>query len=74
MLEPESMLVWHADYLDHLDEKSLIESFEKFLEEVNFKVIGVTKDKWKAASFIYQLTLFSFPGSAWECILGGSAA
>jgi hypothetical protein len=41
LVEPESMLVWHADYLDHVDEKSLIESFEKFLEEVSFKVIGV---------------------------------
>jgi len=27
-----------------------------------------------AAFFIYQLTLFSFPGSAWECMPGGSAA
>jgi len=46
MVEPESMLVWHADYIDHVDEKSLIGSFEKFLEGINFKVIGVTKDKW----------------------------
>jgi hypothetical protein len=50
MVEPESMLVWHADYIDHVDEKSLFGSFEKFLEEINFKVIGVTKDKWKAST------------------------
>jgi hypothetical protein len=50
MVEPESMLVWHADYLDHVDEKSLIESFGKFLEYINFKVIGISKDKWKAST------------------------
>jgi len=31
-------------------------------------------DELILASFIYQLTLFSFPGSAWECMPGGSAA
>jgi hypothetical protein len=57
LVEPESMLVWHADYLDHVDEKSLIESFEKFLEEVSFKVIGVTKDKWKASTNALKKTI-----------------
>jgi histone H3/H4 len=50
MVEPESMLVWHADYVDHVDEKGLIKSFENFLEQITFKVIGVSKDKWKAST------------------------
>jgi len=50
MVEPGSMLVWHADYVDHVDEKGLIKSFEKFLNEITFKVIGVSKDKWKAST------------------------
>jgi hypothetical protein len=50
MVEPESMLVWHADYVDHVDEKSLIKSFEEFLKQITFKVIGVSKDKWKAST------------------------
>ena len=33
---------------------------------------GQNLESW--ASFIYQLTLFSFPGSAWECMPGDSAA
>ncbi|KPA08849.1 hypothetical protein MHK_010948 [Candidatus Magnetomorum sp. HK-1] len=50
MVEPESMLVWHADYVDRVDEKGLVKSFEKFLNEITFKVIGVSKDKWKAST------------------------
>ena len=50
MVEPESMLVWHADNVDHVDEKGLIKSFESFLEQITFKVIGVSKDKWKAST------------------------
>ena len=50
MVELGSMLVWHADYVDHVDEKGLIRSFEKFLKEITFKVIGVCKDKWKAST------------------------
>lgn len=50
LVEPENMLVWHADYVDHVDEKSLINSFEKFLKQIKFKVIGVSKDKWKAST------------------------
>lgn len=50
MVEPGSMLVWHADYVDRVDEKELTKSFEKFLEQIQFKVIGVSKDKWKAST------------------------
>jgi hypothetical protein len=50
LVEPESMLVWHADYVDHVDEKNLTKSFGHFLEHIAFKVIGVSKDKWKAST------------------------
>jgi hypothetical protein len=50
LVDPESMLVWHADYVDHVNEKSLSESFGIFLEHIAFKVIGVSKDKWKAST------------------------
>jgi hypothetical protein len=35
-------LVWHADYVDHVDEKTLAGSFEAFLERINFSILGVT--------------------------------
>jgi hypothetical protein len=50
MVEPKTLLVWHADYVDHVDEKTLCSSFEEFLQRVSFKVIGVTKDKWEAST------------------------
>jgi hypothetical protein len=50
MVDPKTLLVWHADYVDHVDEKSLCASFEKFLERVSFKIIGITKDKWEAST------------------------
>jgi hypothetical protein len=50
MVDPESLLVWHLDYLDHVDEQTLVESFEKFVERIDFKVLGVTKDKWAAST------------------------
>jgi hypothetical protein len=46
MADPENMLVWHMDYVDHVDEAALCESFEKFVEKISFTVLGVTKDKW----------------------------
>jgi len=57
MVEPESMLVWHADYVDHVDEKGLIKSFEEFLKQIKFKVIGVSKDKWKASTNALKKTI-----------------
>jgi len=50
MVEPKTLLVWHADYVDHVDEKTLCSSFEEFLEKVSFKIIGITKDKWEAST------------------------
>jgi len=50
MVDPNSLLVWHADYVDHVDEDTLCGSFEKFLKRVTFKIIGVTKDKWEAST------------------------
>jgi ribosomal protein L17 len=40
------MLVWHLDYVDHVDEETLYKSFEKFSERIEFRVLGATKDKW----------------------------
>jgi hypothetical protein len=50
MVDPQTSLVWHADYLDHVDEENLCASFEKFLQRVTFKILGVTKDKWEAST------------------------
>jgi hypothetical protein len=50
MVDPENLLVWHADYVDHVDEETLCGSFEKFVERIDFKVLGVTKDKWQAST------------------------
>jgi hypothetical protein len=50
MVEPKTLLVWHADYVDHVDEKTLCSSFEKFLQRVSFKIVGITKDKWEAST------------------------
>lgn len=46
MADPEYLLVWHSDYVDHVDEGTLTGSFEGFMQKVNFKISGVTKDKW----------------------------
>ncbi|PIP48438.1 MAG: hypothetical protein COX16_00995 [Deltaproteobacteria bacterium CG23_combo_of_CG06-09_8_20_14_all_51_20] len=50
MVDPQNLLVWHADYVDHVDEKTLCSSFQKFLERVGFNILGVTKDKWKPST------------------------
>jgi len=50
MVDPKTMLVWHTDYLDHVDHDTLESSFEEFCEKIDFKVIGVTKDKWQAST------------------------
>ena len=46
MVEPETLLVWHLDYVDHVDEETLCASFEGFVRHIDVKVLGVTKDKW----------------------------
>lgn len=50
LVDTENMLVWHADYVDHVDEKTLYSSFKNFCEQISFKVFGVTKDKWKSST------------------------
>jgi hypothetical protein len=50
MVEPGSMLVWHVDYVDHVDAATLCESFEAFANRITFNVLGVTKDKWKPST------------------------
>ena len=50
MVDPDNLLVWHADYVDHVKEETLCISFKKFIEEIDFTVLGVTKDKWKSST------------------------
>jgi hypothetical protein len=50
MVDPKTLLVWHADYVDHVDEKTLCSSFEEFFQRVSFKIVGITKDKWEAST------------------------
>ena len=50
VVDPEYQLVWHMDYVDHVDEETLYGSFEKFVERIDFKILGVTKDKWKPST------------------------
>ena len=50
MVDPANMLVWHSDYADSVDEDTPVSSFEKFVEKIEFKVLGVTKDKWAAST------------------------
>ena len=46
MVDSKYMLVWHSDYVDHVDEKTLTGSFKAFMQKIDFKILGVTKDKW----------------------------
>ncbi len=50
MVDPQTQVVWHMDYTDHVDEKTLCTSFENFLEKINFSVKGIAKDKWQAST------------------------
>ncbi len=50
MVEPETFLVWHLDYVDHVDEETLCGSFEDFVQRLSFQVLGVTKDKWQPST------------------------
>jgi hypothetical protein len=54
MVDPQNLLVWHADYVDHVDEKTLIGSFQQFLERIQFSILGVTKDKWQSSTAALQ--------------------
>lgn len=50
MVDPKNLLVWHADYVDHVDEETLCGSFQTFFEKISFSILGVTKDKWQAST------------------------
>jgi len=50
IVDPNSQAVWHIDYIDHVDEDTLFQSFEDFLDKISFKVKGITKDKWQASN------------------------
>ena len=50
MVECDTLLVWHMGYVDRMDEAPLVNSFEKFVERIEFSVLRVTKDKWKAST------------------------
>ena len=50
MVDSKSQVVWHIDYTDHVGEEDLYNSFQKFMEQISFKVKGVTKDKWQAST------------------------
>lgn len=50
IVDPRNHLVWHADYVDRVDEQTLHTSFEEFAKRISFQVLGVTKDKWQAST------------------------
>jgi hypothetical protein len=50
MVEPTTLLIWHLDYVDHVDEETLCTSFETFGQHIAFQVLGVTKDKWQPST------------------------
>ena len=58
MSDPETQLVWHMDYVDHVDEKTLCASFEDFLQRINFRVKGVVKDKWRSSTNALKSTFY----------------
>lgn len=49
-VEPETLLVWHLDDVDHVDEATLCASFEAFAQHIAIKVLGVTKDQWQPST------------------------
>jgi hypothetical protein len=50
LVEPETLLVWHLDYVDAVNEEMLCESFEQFVDHIRFHVLGVTKDTWQPST------------------------
>ncbi len=44
------MPVWHSDYVGGVDEDTLVTSFEKFVEKIEFKELGVTWDGQTAST------------------------
>jgi hypothetical protein len=50
MVDPSTLLVWHLDYVDHIDEATFASSFTAFLQHSNVAVLGITKDRWQPAT------------------------
>ena len=50
IVDSETQAVWHLDYIDHVNEDTLFQSFSKLKGKISFKIKGVTKDKWQASS------------------------
>ena len=50
MVDPTTLLVWHLDYVDHIDEETLASSFTAFLRHIDFTMLGITKDRWQPAT------------------------
>ncbi|KPA15893.1 hypothetical protein MHK_003900 [Candidatus Magnetomorum sp. HK-1] len=50
IVDSETQTVWHLDYIDHVNEDTLLQSFSRLKGIISFKIKGVTKDKWKPAT------------------------
>jgi len=50
IVDSETQAVWHIDYIDHVNEETLFQSFSSLKGKISFKIKGVTKDKWKPAT------------------------
>jgi polyhydroxyalkanoate synthesis regulator phasin len=50
IVDSETQAVWHLDYIDHVNEETLFQSFSKLKGKISFKIKGVTKDKWQAST------------------------
>ena len=54
MVDSKNQIVWHVDYVDHVDEKTFCGSFAQFIKWTSFKLLGVTKDKWNASTMAFK--------------------
>jgi len=50
IVDSETQAVWHLDYIDHVNEETLTQSFKNFKGKISFNMKGVTKDKWKPST------------------------
>lgn len=50
IVDSETQAVWHLDYVDHVNEETLFQSFSSLKGKISFKIKGVTKDKWKPST------------------------
>ena len=50
IVDSETQAVWHLDYIDHVNEETLVQSFQKLKGKISFRIKGATKDKWKSST------------------------